>query len=453
VELAWTVRAGEAFELRAVGYHHWLDRSWTKLNGFAGRDLARVLARPAGAENAVYYSVLTGASDSATDDERLLLGTNQRTFHAFGAAADARWLHRTQAVRQELTLGVRLHADRVRRDHRVETLAMIGGALAETDAAVERTAWASTATALALHLHEDFGIGSLRLLPGVRMEIIRTSDDAEAEVAPKTRVAVLPGFGVHVQPTSWLSVLGGVHRGFSPVAPGQKEDVEPETSWNYEAGARISHRGLQIEGIGFFNDISNLSGTCTQAAGCSTALLDTQFNAGRVHVWGVEATVGYAVRLPEQLRLDLGLTYTYTGSQFRSGFVSANSQWGTVQIGDALPYVPEHRGSGSAVLDFVVGSFGANLTARSAMRDLPGQGTIDELERIPESLLLDLAVTVRITRHVAVYSVVSNVTNSRVMVSRRPFGARPGRPFHVVVGVKLTGRGDRPGIVEAAANR
>ena len=244
-----------------------------------------------------------------------------------------------------------------------------------------------------------------------------------------------------------------VHRGFSPVAPGQAEDVKPESSWNYEGGARVSYRGFHVEAIGFFNDYSNLSGTCTGSVGCTGAEIDTQVNAGRVHVWGAEATLGQGIRLPEQLRLDLGLTYTYTGSRFKTGFVSPSPQFGSVTVGDRLPYVPEHRGTASVGFDFVIGSFGANLTARSAMRDLPGQGTIEAGKRIPESFVLDLAVDVRISRNVALYSTVSNVTNSRVMVSRRPLGARSGRPLHVMVGVKLNGRGDRPGIVETAAGR
>lgn len=456
-ELAWTLRAGEAFEFRAVGYHHWMDRSWTKLNDFAGdTSVAEVLANPTAGANAVYYRVLTGEADSASADEELLIGTNRRAYHSFGVAADASWNHRTDVLRHELSFGVRLHGDRVRRDHSQVPYAMIGGALTETDAEVEITRDDDAyATAFAAHIHEDLGFGPVRLLPGVRLEVIHTAtaDDVTGPGASADRAVVLPGFGVHVQPTPWLSLLGGVHRGFSPVAPGQSEDVKPESSWNYEGGVRISSRGFHAEAIGFFNDYSNLSGTCTQSVGCDDAMQGTQVNAGRVHVWGAEATARQEVRLPARLRLLGALTYTYTGSRFRTGFVSTSPQFGSVSVGDRLPYVPEHRGTASLSFDFVIGTVGANLSARSAMRDLPSQGVIEDGNRIPETLLLDLAVDVRISRNVALYSTLSNVTNRRQVVSMRPFGARPGRPFHVMVGVKLAGRSDRIGIVEAAASR
>ena len=82
----------------------------------------------------------------------------------------------------------------------------------------------------------------------------------------------VPGLGAHAQALPWLGVLAGVHSGFSPVSPGQPEEVEPERSINYEAGVRIDHRTARThtraDAIGFFNDYSNLTSECTISSGC-----------------------------------------------------------------------------------------------------------------------------------------------------------------------------------------
>ena len=50
--------------------------------------------------------------------------------------------------------------------------------------------------------------------------------------------------------TTW-QLLGGIHEGFSPLGGGAKQNEEPETSTNYEAGIR--YRGAWfVEAIGFF---------------------------------------------------------------------------------------------------------------------------------------------------------------------------------------------------------
>ena len=452
-ELRWRLQLGDAVSVSVVGYHHYLDRSWTKLNRFAGGPaIADVLAHPEGGQGAVYAAILRGEEDSVTDDQLLLVGTNHRRFHAWGVQATASWTHRWSRVSQELEVGVRLHGDSILRDHTEDPFSMTGGVMAPTgDPTHQATLSTASATALAVHVHEELAVGPVRLVPGVRLEAVRTGfvDDLSGEASdPVTRVVVLPGLGVHVQPIPALGVLAGVHRGFSPVAPGQPVDVKPESSWNYEGGARFAFRGTHIEAIGFFNDYRNLTGTCTFSGGCGDDQVGQQFSAGRVHVYGAEALFNQAVRLPAQLELKGSVSYTWTGSSFQTGFRSESPMWGTVREGDKLPYVPEHQGAASLAFLWPFGSVEASLSVRSALRDVPGQGEIAALERVPASAVVDLATELRISRNVLLYATLQNLGNSRYAISRRPFGLRPGRPFHVMVGVKLVGRGDRPGLVE-----
>ena len=442
-ELRWRLRVHDAFDVDAVVYHHWMDRSWRKLNGFAGGpDMHSLLLRPDGGQAAVFAAILRGEEDSATDDQTLMIGTNARSFHAAGGQVTARLRGAWRKVSSELEIGVRLHGDRIHREHSEDPFRMVSGRLVpEGGETVETTENVGSAFAFSAHVHEDLGIGPLRLLPGVRVEVVSTSfddrlDDAQTEA---TRAVVLPGIGLHVQPTPWLSVLGGVHRGYSPVAPGQPADTKPEQSWNLEAGARFFHRGTRVELIGFFNDYVNLTGQCTFSGGCSDDQLDQQFNAGRVHVYGLEALAAQEIVLPAGLGLRGQISYTFTGSSFRSAFVSGFPQFGAVAVGDELPYVPEHQGAASITFLHPRGSVEVAAKAQSAMRDVAGQGAIHELEKLPAYVVLDLAADVQITKHVLVYGTVNNLTNAKYAVSRRPFGLRPGRPIHVMLGVKLKG--------------
>ena len=121
------------------------------------------------------------------------------------------------------------------------------------------------------------------LVPGLRVELIQsnfdnrlTADDPDRVGGSRFDVAVIPGGGAVYRPIEELSLLAGVHKGFSPVTPGQAEGIDPEESINYEAGARVhpekfSGNTIRAESIGFLNDYSNLTAECTFSAGCGDA--------------------------------------------------------------------------------------------------------------------------------------------------------------------------------------
>ncbi|MFT4979897.1 MAG: sterol desaturase/sphingolipid hydroxylase (fatty acid hydroxylase superfamily), partial [Myxococcota bacterium] len=239
VEVAWPVQINDQLQLRTVAYHHWLGRSWTKFNGFAdGTDAHDLLQlTDPGGQAAVYLGILQGEEDTVSDDQLLLIGTNDRRFQSFGVQSQARWRLYGESVSSSLTGGIRLHGDVVRRLHTEAPFAMLQGALAATDEPTETTLDSyATARALAVHVHEDLRIEKLHLLPGVRLEAVETyrADEGEDAADPIVRATLLPGLGVMRELGPWLSAFAGAHRGFSPVAPGQPAEVEPELSWNYE---------------------------------------------------------------------------------------------------------------------------------------------------------------------------------------------------------------------------
>ncbi|MCO4770973.1 MAG: TonB-dependent receptor [Deltaproteobacteria bacterium] len=439
-ELAWSLRAGKNVDVRVVGYYHFVDRSWTKLNALSGGpDLHGLLLGGESGQGAVYMGILRGEQDSEGADQNLLIGTNLRRFHAGGVQARARWRAQIGPVRNELEVGVRVHRDQIARTHDEAAYGMRDAEPVALEEPVVITENRHTATALAAHVTDELAIGPLRVLPGVRLEVIgtRAVDELVGEDLAKTQVVALPGVGVHLQAAPSLSVLAGIHRGFSPSAPSAPAETKPETSANVEAGARFDYRGVYAEAIGFYNGYENLTGQCTFSGGCRDDQLGDQFNAGRVHVFGLEALLGGEIDLPQGFGLYGRVTYTLTGSRFASTFVSGFPQFGLVEAGDELPYVPVHQGSANVGFRFPIGTIELGAKAQSAMRDVAGQGTIAPTELIPAYVVLDLAANVQISEYVVVYATVNNLTNRKYMVSRRPFGARPGMPLQAMVGAKL----------------
>jgi Fe(3+) dicitrate transport protein len=279
-----------------------------------------------------------------------------------------------------------------------------------------------------------------RLTPGVRLERYETTlTDLQAtnEVIAGTEWALLPGIGAWYTLSDHWGILGGAHRGFSPLSLSQTGQSDPEVSVNYELGTRWEYDAIQGELIGFYNDYQNLVGTCTQSAGCPVEQLDEQFNAGRAHIFGVEWVTRAQSRLGAWGVLNGALTYTYTRGRFVDSFNSGFAQWGEVAAGDALPYVPEHQMNLRVTLSDSNQRYGAGVsyTWVGPMLDTAGLlGDTPELE-ISAQHLVDVNAYAYVYRDLKLYVTVDNAFNQAYLASRRPFGARPSKPFMTQVGL------------------
>ncbi|MCO4761183.1 MAG: TonB-dependent receptor [Myxococcales bacterium] len=443
----YALRLGQDTRVNVTAYRHQFERTWTKLARFAaGKDIDEVLHKPTAGSNAVLYGVLTGAADSTDVSEGLVLGTNARTYLSQGVQAEVDQKLTTgqvgdNPVTHEITAGVRLHSDTVGRKATESVRLMTSGELTKSQTP-DKTARDATAEALALAVwaQDTVTLGRLRLSAGVRMEHVRTGwtdhqeDDAESN---GSFTAVIPGFAALYSPMKGLGLLAGVHKGFSPVSPGQPEGTKPEESLNFEAGARYHGKRVRAEVIGFFNNYSNLKGTCTFSSGCGVGAVGQEFNGGQVWIYGAEATAGVLWGGRKALKVPVSLTYTLTQSEFQAGFESSNPQWGKVSVGDALPYVPVHQ------LALHTGVRGKRwelaLSGRyaSAMRNTAGQGPeTDDDRHTDATLIFDAAAHVRIGKVGKLYLTAKNLADSAQVVSYRPFGARPGMRRLVMVGFK-----------------
>lgn len=447
--LTHELEASSKLSLTTTVYRHDFFRSWRKLNAFRGASVFDVLTNPDAPENAAYYGILNGTLDSTTGAEALLIGPNQREFVSQGIDVRGRLAASTGPLEHRLEYGVRLHQDRIERRHSEDAFLVLGGELVpEGTPTVVTTANEDSTDALSLHAVDAITWGRLTFTPGVRIEALYSSSENRltgGETGRGVR-AVLPGGGLFYGLTQDFGLLAGIYRGFSPPVPGADENVEPELSINYEAGARLSQGPLRAEVIGFYNDYSNLTDICTLSSGCLDEDLDRQFDAGEARIYGLEAffshePAAFGAKFP------LGLSYTLTFAEFENDFESQDPIFqpspglrpsGRVEAGDELPYVPRHQLNATAGVETERVGLVVGLGYVSRMREQPGTGDISTSLHTDEQLVVDAGASYRVLEPLAFYANVRNLFDAHDIVSRRPYGARPNAPRWVQVGAKLT---------------
>ncbi len=461
-QISYGVVFGDNLQLKLVAYRHDFQRAWLKLNRFrtlsgassSSRSVESVLTE-SNLLNDQLLSMVRGEVSSASifsqDNVASLLGigTNDRTFVSQGLQLSAEFELNGVDFSQRFRLGARLHYDEIKRRHDEAAYEMVvigdqPGTVVRASPIEATLTNDESALAISLYLQDEMTIFSdLVLTPGVRTEIISTRSDRERADNPdqdtltNDDVIFIPGIGAYLQATQWLGLLAGVHRGFSPVAPGQLESIEPETSWNYEGGLRFNFGSARGELIGFFSDYTNLLVTCTFSSGCEDDLIGVQFNAANVAVFGLEAAA-HLEHSWHAVNLTFDASYTLTESRFRTAFRSGSPQFEEVDVDDRLPYVPIHQAH--AAVGATVPVFGANAGIRLAytfvdrMRNEASQGDVSDVELTDAQHVVDATLQADFTPQSRLYVRVDNLLNQTYIASRRPFGARPGKPFQLQVG-------------------
>ncbi len=277
-------------------------------------------------------------------------------------------------------LGVRLHAERqVRRQvNGGSPNARQPGPAGDPNAGPKEDNLRSN-LAFSAYLQHQFQFGRVGVTPGLRFEQVRfrrtnrlagpaLADTASGETSLTTTI---PGIGINWLPDDRLTLFAGVHRGFSPPRTedildnsGQTVDIDAESSWNYELGARarLAEAGT-FEATYFRMDFSNQVVPSSIAGGAGAALT----NAGATRHAGLEFAVNVNVSQIAGSRtpIEAGASYTYLaiaryhGPRF--GFVGTTPSDGIgrvfvgqnaaatrdrVQVtGNRLPYAPTHLAS------------------------------------------------------------------------------------------------------------
>lgn len=426
-------------ELKTTLYRNDFSRSWNKFNRLGGADAASVLQNPDDPQNAAYYGVLTGESNTSGPSDTLYIGPNQRKYVSQGVFVRFRRKLSTGPLGHEFEAGIRLHNDSIDREHSEQAYAMLQGELYPLDEAEIRTTSNRGETfAGALHVTDSLTWKRFTLTPGLRLEAIHSylEDYFTDTRTERSDVVVLPGAGLYVALTEDFGALAGVHRGFSPPPPGTSDDVTSELSVNYEAGLRYAAPKTKAEVVGFFNDYKNLTDVCTFSSGCDNQSIDTQFSAGRAAIYGLESLFRTEFDFGE-VKLPLSLVHTLSYGKFQTSFDSADPIYGSVEEGDEMPYLP--RNQLRAEVDFEYKIFGAYgvFTYISPVREVASSEPLSDVLSTDPVYKLDLGVSAQVHPMLQLYAHARNVLDYQGIVSNRPYGARPNAPRWIMLGAEL----------------
>ena len=446
--LTHSINFSPQFKIVTNAYQNKFSRNWYKLSHVVAEGnkmgLSSVLDAPASYPQ--HLAILKGKLNS--DDDALLIKANNRAYLSSGIQTklDYHW-YGASGIFHDLEVGARLHYDEEDRFQWEDGYRIENGTLSLTSEGPQGAKGnrIAGAQALATYALYKFKYNKLTLTPGLRMESISLEREDFGEANPNRNIAELirrknnstawiPGIGFNYTFSNQLSLFGGLHKGFSP--PGNAPGELPESSINYELGSRFSSGKLRGEFIGFFNDYSNLLGSDLAASG-GTGSLD-QFNAGSVHVSGIELLLNFDFA-PEEVAIQLPVTfaYTLTDAIFQSSFGSDADIWGAVATGDRVPYIPQNQWSLTARVIHEKIEFNCNARYTSAFHIQAAALASSESATVPSNFIIDLSAKYNLSSRLKLTTQVVNLLNETYLVSRVPAGFRPGHPFGIYSGVQF----------------
>jgi len=444
IQLTHNLEFNSGLTLNTDVYRNTYKRDWFKVNGFNTdtTSIQDVLKNPTSGNNPDFYNVLTGEAGSSTAAERIKIGNNGREYVSQGIQTRVNYGFELAGLNNELELGLRYHQDQIERNHSEQLYAMqVGGTLVAEGEVYTTSQNKGEASAIAIYVKDEISFNETTVTLGLRNEQITATQTSGVKTESNESV-LLPGVGIYSQLHSTVGILAGVHKGYSATSPGQDGDVEPEESLNYEFGARFDLNEFNLgqgELVGFFNDYSQLTGSCSFSNGCDNSDIDSQVNAGEAQVYGLEAAWKITPEMAGYT-FPASLTYTFTQAEFGTNFTDTKGAFGdngqVIVEGDELAYVPQHRLN--AQFGIQRNAWKANLSAlyQSEMRDTPGQGAIADNEIIDAYMVIDVSASYQVLPALQLYTTVDNLMGNDYVVASMPYGYRPGKPRSANLGLK-----------------
>jgi Fe(3+) dicitrate transport protein len=369
-----------------------------------------------------------------------------REYYVWGIEPRISMHHRIFGISSETDFGVRAHFEHQDRwQENGSTPRARSGDRVESNV--------RTNDAYASFVQNSFLFGGWTVTPGIRLEHVRfvrinRLANAGAGVTGETDLTrIIPGIGVAHTTGEQITVFGGVHRGFAPPRTediisntGGVIDLDPELSWNYEAGIRSTMRpGVSVDATFFRMDYENQVIPASLAGGVGATLT----NGGATLHQGIElrAQVDTAPIIGSSHDAYLRLAYTYLPVAEFSGTRFSNIPgFGMVSVsGNRLPYAPEQvvsigagyaRGPIDLLLEAVRTSdqFGDDLNTVAPTPD--GQRGL-----LPGYTVWNTAMNYMVAR-ATLFLTVKNLQDELFIVDRTR-GILPGSPRLVQAGVKF----------------
>ncbi|MEZ4771646.1 MAG: TonB-dependent receptor [Bacteroidia bacterium] len=294
---------------------------------------------------------------------------------------------------------------------------------------------------------------------GVRFEyydytrnIIRSAEIDTSIIAENTISQLIPGIGLNYQAGNFITIFTGIHRGFAP--PRVKDaisdngvvyNLDPEQSWNSEAGLRLKiDNSFFAEVTGFYMQFSNQIIPVSESSGGTGAGL---VNGGETRHMGVE--MAFSVDIAPLLHLKdyyfgLNANITLMNATFRQDrFIQAGADRININ-GNRTPYSPNIFITTALSFESPHG-WGMSLNG-----NYTGEQFSDELNTIMASpdgrtgvisdfYTIDGTIYYSLPRIPLVFRISGkNLTNERYIASRRPQGIRVGLPRYLSGGLEIT---------------
>ncbi len=459
--LRYKLALSDNLTFSATGYNNEHERDWFKTEGidFDGSANAQELSRTSwfnviravnqgnslgGVSLTELRGILDGTVDTAPGS--IQLRSNAREYFSRGVQFNLNWNGDLGATRHNLEIGVRYHKDEEDRLQRNSSYHQQNGGLVLDDPGLLGNAGnrVQEAEAVAVHVYDHIEWGNWIFSPGIRYEDIdqkrtRWRDRGEQAGARNTirdsrenRTKVwLPGLGAIYRLNDNLSLLAGVHKGFT--APSNAPGVKEEEAINYELGLRYIRNGLRAEAIGFLNDYDNILGECTSSSGTDCTVGDA-FNGDAATVAGVEAMLSTNLTPNRNFSLPLSVVYTWIDAQFDTDIADTDF-FGDVAKGDPIPYIPKHQLQVSAGIEHARWKtyVSAHYVDETCVRASCG-----DFERTDDALSVDIAGHYLYNDNIALFARIENVTGEKDILGRHPYGARANKSRSVTGGVRIT---------------
>ena len=435
-------------DVSLTAYRNDFSRNWYKLdkvkyNTNSAVGINAILDDPVLFANE--YNLITGSTSPNMD--ALYVKANNRNYYSSGIQLVTGFNFNAGLVNHDIEASLRIHHDEEDRFQWQDIYQMENGVMKLTNAGTPGTESnrISDAKAVAAYLQYTFQYNQWRFLPGLRYEVITLSRTDYGKADPsrsgsnltsgENRTDVwIPGAALEYTFNSQLLGFAGVHKGFAP--PGPTQGTLPENSLNYEAGIRFMRSEFNFQAVGFYNDYSNLLGADLAASGGGGT--GDLFNAGKAKIYGLESEFNF--RLPistKHLVFPFSLAYTFTQGSFLSSFNATNEDWGGVNNGDMLPYLSTHQLTLNASVEHQNFDFQVSSKFNGAMRTVPGQGEIEDGNKIASNFVVDISTNYKINRFFTAFGSVNNLANEVYVVAHRPAGLRPGMPRSFFLGLKM----------------
>ena len=369
-----------------------------------------------------------------------------REYYAWGVEPRVSVHHRAFGVPSETDFGLRAHfenQDRLQQNG--DTPTARSGVVVESNVR-ENAAYSG-------FVQNHFLFRGWTVTPGVRLEHVRYDRtnrlaNAGAGVSGDTALTrVIPGVGVSHTTGEQVTVFAGVHRGFAPPRTediisntGGVVDLDPELSWDYEAGFRSAFRpGVSVDATLFRMDYENQVVPASLAGGVGATLT----NGGATLHQGLElrAQLDSAPIMRSAHDVYFRLSYTYLPvAEFSGSRFSSIPGFGSVGVsGNRLPYAPEQMAV--VGVGYAYSAFDARVEAvRTSDQFTDDLNTIAATADGQRGLIAGHTVwnaAVNYTvRRTTLFVTVKNLFDELFIVDRTR-GILPGSPRLVQVGVRL----------------